>query len=67
MLNARLAAAETSTEAWRITFGFIREPYSLILKKAGMITNDHARLFNVNYLVRVPGTGLRNIQNHQAE
>jgi len=48
MLNARLAAAEMSTETWRITFGFMSKPYFTELKKAGMITNDYARLFNVN-------------------
>jgi hypothetical protein len=48
ILNARLAAAETSTDAWRITFGFIGKPYSTQLKKAGMNPKVHARLFNMN-------------------
>jgi hypothetical protein len=48
MLSARLAAAETSTDAWRITFGFMEEPYSTQLKMAGMNPKVHARHFNVN-------------------
>jgi hypothetical protein len=48
ILSARLAAAETTTDAWRITFGFIGVPYPTQVKKAGMNPKVDARLFNVN-------------------